>query len=269
MASMIQRVRNAFGIERAARPSKLTPDGPRLFVNLQDYVIGVQTVLGIYEQEEIALVQRLVQPGHHVIDIGANIGVFTVTLAQSVGATGRVYAFEPIPHLAALLFRSIAENHFDWVTLEQAALSAERGSVELLQILGGPNQGGSYIVPEKSAPPEGHQIVNAPTYRLDDYPCERPIHFIKMDVEGAEPIAMRGAATLLQHDHPLILSEICPPQLDRVSHTNATAFIGEMATLGYVCYLCGGESKGAQITEYTSDEIINVLFVPRNRPSPL
>ena len=162
MASMIQRVRNAFGIERAARPSKLTPDGPRLFVNLQDYVIGVQTVLGIYEQEEIALVQRLVQPGHHVIDIGANIGVFTVTLAQSVGATGRVYAFEPIPHLAALLFRSIAENHFDWVTLEQAALSAERGSVELLQILGGSNQGGSSIVPRKERAPRGTPDCQCP-----------------------------------------------------------------------------------------------------------
>jgi hypothetical protein len=72
-----------------------------------------------------------------------------------------------------------------------------------------------------------------PLVSLDALELRRPVRFIKMDVEGAEPQVLRGAARILREDQPLILSELHPTQLERASGATAGEFLAQVAALGY------------------------------------
>ena len=74
-------------------------------------------------EDEIRFLRRMLQPGQQIVDIGANYGVYTLSIAKVVGSSGHVWSFEPAATTAALLNQSIAANNFDQVTLEQCALS--------------------------------------------------------------------------------------------------------------------------------------------------
>lgn len=216
-------------------------DKLRLFVDLSDSVIGWGIIRGKYETNELDFVRRTVKPGQTVVDIGANIGIFTVTMASLIGPTGKLYAFEPLDAQAELLVRSIAENSFeDRIVLERAAVSDKAGSGKLISASNTINAGGAYLNDSEEPLPGGHQadVVNLIT--LDDYPMRRPVHFIKIDVEGAEPLAFRGAKRILKEDRPVIISEVHPEQLRRVSACTPREFVGEMEALNYKCYELDG-----------------------------
>ncbi len=173
----------------------------RLFVDTSDLAIGWLIIRGIYEPDELAFVRRTIGPGQTVLDIGANIGLFTVTMASLTGPTGKVYAFEPLDAQASLLARSVAENEFaDRVVLERAAVSDKAGSGQLINAPKTTNAGGAYL--KSGAAPAGHEVSEVKLITLDTYPLRRPVHFIKIDVEGAEPLAFRGARELLKEDRP-------------------------------------------------------------------
>src|SRR5579862_8340407 len=78
-------------------------------------------------EKEIDFLRRWLRPGMRAIDIGANIGVYTLTLAKRVGREGAVWAFEPTPEPAASLRNGIARNGFKQVTVVERALSDQEG----------------------------------------------------------------------------------------------------------------------------------------------
>ncbi len=82
-------------------------------------------------EDEIKFLRGLLRPGQQVIDIGANFGVYALSMARTVGPTGRVWAFEPASSTAGLLAQSIAANEFGHVVLEQCALSSASGTLRL------------------------------------------------------------------------------------------------------------------------------------------
>jgi len=231
----------------------------RLFVDTSDVVIGWGIIRGKYERAELDFVRRTVGPGQTVLDIGANLGLFTVTMAALTGPTGRVYAFEPLDDLATLLTRSVAENNFaDRVVLERAAVSDKPGSGQLISASKTTNAGGAYL--NDGQVPLGHEANEVKLITLDTYPVRRPVHFIKIDVEGAELLAFRGAKELLKEDRPLVLSELHPAQLLKVSGCNAAEFVAEMESYNYQCQ----ELRGSELVPFAdeSDEVKSVVFLP-------
>jgi hypothetical protein len=96
---------------------------------------------------------------------------------------------------------------------------------------------------------------------LDQYPLRRPISFIKIDIEGAEPLALRGAQDLLRADRPLILSELHPEQLAKVSNVQPAEFIAEMQGFGYRCHLFEHGRIGDAITSLEGP-VRTVVFRP-------
>jgi FkbM family methyltransferase len=231
----------------------------RLFVDTSDVVIGWGIIRGKYETSELDFVRRTIGPGQTVLDIGANIGLFTVTMASLIGPTGKVYAFEPLDDLAALLARSVAENNFgDRVLLERAAVSDKPGSGHIISALKTTNAGGAYL--NEGQVPLGHEASEVKLITLDTYPVRRPVHFIKIDVEGAELLAFRGAKELLQKDRPVILSELHPAQLLKVSGCTAAEFVAELESYNYKCH----ELRGAQLAPFTAEaeRVKSVVFLP-------
>jgi FkbM family methyltransferase len=240
--------------------------GPRLFVDLSDHAIGLPIVRGQFEQSELALVRRMVKPGDHVLDVGAHIGFFAIHMAALVGPAGTVTAFEPFEENAELLERSIRENAFGGrVRLERAAVSRASGRVALAFATETLNSGGAFVVTDGRAI-EGHAVRHVPGVALDDLLLPRPIAFIKMDVEGAEPLALEGAAQLIAADRPVILSELHADQLARVSGRTADAFLSQLRNLEYRAFRVEAGQRGAELTIAPSDSVCSVTLVPRERP---
>ena len=82
-------------------------------------------------EDELKFLRHVLRPGERVIDIGANYGVFALCMARAVGASGRVWAFEPASATASMLASGIAANEFSQVVLERRALSNRSGTAEL------------------------------------------------------------------------------------------------------------------------------------------
>jgi FkbM family methyltransferase len=232
--------------------------GVRLFVDLSDHVIGLNIVRGQYETAEVHRVRILLKPGDTAIDVGAHIGFFTMQMAAAVGATGRVYAFEPFDANAELLERSVAENRFeDRVVFRRAAVGAADGSATLTFPVETLNSGGAYLLRDGTAPLAGNLRKTVPLVALDRLALRRPVRFIKMDVEGAEPLVVNGAERLLREDRPVILSELHATQLERASGATVDDFLDRMRALGYHAQTI----DGAAIDRARAGAISSVIFV--------
>ena len=238
--------------------------GLRLAIDLADHAIGLNILRGRFELNEIEFVRRTVKPGQHVVDAGAHIGLFAMHMAAAVGPTGSVHCFEPFEANAACLELAIAENRFERrVILERAAVGAVHGTGQLIFAPATLNSGGAFIGAPGASVPAGHETLPVRLIALDEYPLPRPVSFIKIDVEGAEPQALRGAARLLREDRPVILSEVHPSQLKLVSGITPAAFIAQIAELGYRCHLLGAGVPGAEVTDVQTSGVESVVFVPR------
>jgi FkbM family methyltransferase len=238
--------------------------GLRLAIDLADHAIGLNILRGRFELNEIEFVRRTLKPGQHVVDAGAHIGLFAMHMAAAVGPSGSVHCFEPFEANAACLELAIAENRFERrVILERAAVGAMHGTGQLIFAPATLNSGGAFIGAPGASVPAGHETLPVRLIALDEYPLPRPISFIKIDVEGAEPQALRGAARLLREDRPVILSEVHPSQLKLVSGITPAAFIAQIAELGYRCHLLGAGVPGAEVSDVQTSGVESVVFVPR------
>jgi FkbM family methyltransferase len=153
-----------------------------------------------------ALVKQI-KTGDVFLDIGANIGFFTVIGARMVGPDGRVYAFEPVPANTAALRHNIALNSFENTKIFESAVSNFSGKGELL--LAG--WGGGSTLAYASSPPDLKGILEVDLVTIDQL-VERgeidPPAVVKIDVEGAELEVLQGMAQTLEQHHPVIVYEI-------------------------------------------------------------
>ena len=107
-------------------------EGFRIHVDPTDFAVG-HTIArtAIYEPEVSSVVRRVLRPGQTFVDIGANIGWFSLLAASLVGPAGKVVAVEPNPWNVALLGQSVKENGFDNIEILAVALAEEAGAVAL------------------------------------------------------------------------------------------------------------------------------------------
>lgn len=251
-------------IPQVGRAIAELPENLRLFVDLSDRMIGVNILQGSYERDEVAFARTRVAAGDHVVDIGANIGFFTVQLASWVGESGSVVAFEPVPANLELLRMSIAENRFEArVRVVPAVVADESGEAELLSVdvRYAHNSGGSHIVDAAAVIPRDHRRLQVAKVCLDGLEVPRPVSFIKIDAEGAEGLALRGAHRLLVSDRPTVLAEINPEPLLAVSGWSGADLIRFMAGLGFECRRLERGEAGERIE--STESLINVVFLPR------
>jgi FkbM family methyltransferase len=162
---------------------------------------------GTFEISETRLVQSFLRPGMTFIDVGANIGYYTVMGARLVGETGAVHCFEPSDAMRVKLQDNLRRNRFGDVVVHAEALARETGEVEFYASGWDANQGISSILPGGGR--GAMRIV--PSVSLDDFVGRlgnRRIDLIKMDIEGAELLAIEGGRqTLGATDAPPVIFE--------------------------------------------------------------
>jgi FkbM family methyltransferase len=159
--------------------------------------------LGTYEPEVSSLIQSHLGGGETVLDIGANIGYFSLLMAHMVGPTGRVIAFEPFPPVYAMLCENLQLNNLYWVQAERMAVADREGEMRIQSEPDNPlsstvrlSESGDLTVSLISL---DHYAQTAGLTRVD---------FAKIDVEGAEDSVVRGVTKTLETFHPVVLVEI-------------------------------------------------------------
>lgn len=238
--------------------------GVRLFVDLADLEIGMNVILGAYETAELAWLRTVLGPGEVAVDVGANIGFFTMHMAALVGPGGRVFAFEPQPEVRGLLERSVRENRFeDRVTVSPAAVSDRVGTSRLvcLDVVAAGNSGGSYLSTRSDALPTGHATLEVPTVTLDSVPFPGRVALVKIDAEGAEGLVVRGAARFLAEHRPALLVEVNPEALAREAATTGAGLVSTLCGLGYRAHELEGSGRPVPLATATDERVVNVVFL--------
>jgi FkbM family methyltransferase len=212
--------------------------GPdRLFVDTLDRyaaVLGWKT--GLRDGGVRRLIAREVSPGMVAVDVGANVGCYTVGLARRVGTQGRVYALEPEGRCFELLGRAVGANRCAQVELRQVAAADYSGWTTLY--VSDVDQGDHRIVPAAAE----RRIVTVRAVSLDDLLADAErVDFVKLAVQGAEVAALRGLRRTLQRNPDLrLLCAISPPLLERAG-AGADAVFDPLADAGWLPHQVRGD----------------------------
>ena len=191
--SLIASIRNDI---RICLPDSIQLMTPYVLLEQQDWF-----------EDEIRFVRKLMKPGMHVIDIGANYGCYALTMAKLIGKEGRLWAFEPSSATADFLEQSIALNKLHNIRLMRMALSDHEGEAELSLC---ENSELNALVQSQDHHADT-PTETVPLRRLDD--CMETlawpnIDFIKLDAEGEEIRILEGGQTFFTDTSPLIMFEL-------------------------------------------------------------
>ena len=217
------------GVERAVR----TRHGFRMNLDLAEFVDRTIYCTGEWEPRETAMIAGLLRQGDVFVDVGANIGYFTLLASRAVGATGRVIAIEANPRTFAKLEANVRLNRCDNVDLRHVAAGETPGFAAIVEREAG-NAGGDQVDFAAAASQTSVQVE-----RLDRIVGERAVRLIKLDIEGAEAKALRGATGLLERaDAPDLVFEFTPSFLEGMGDA-PRALIGLVERLGYRLQVIG------------------------------
>lgn len=188
--------------------------------------LGLSSLLyGTFEQAELSFVTRYLQPGELAMDIGANVGIFSVVMGKAVGPSGRVFAFEPVPSNCSRLGGNLEKNGLDNVEVFPIALGAAPGELMLRMAKDAAYHSLGEV--ERGFRDNAEMLVQVRDLDGVWEDLERPtITLVKMDVEGAEVDVLAGSKHFLTACRPLLLIEA-----NTVEYLNALK--GKLEPLGY------------------------------------
>lgn len=200
------------------------------------------SINGIWEETLTEYVKNEIQPNDIVLDIGANIGYFTLIFANLVGKNGKVYAFEPEPKNFSLLTKNVRTNGYNNVILENIALSDENKIIKLYLSKG--NMGQHRIYPSKYTRKD---FVSIKANTLDNYfkndPNSKRVSFIKMDVEGSEMGVLNGMKSLLDENRKITIAIEFVPTCIREFGANPKDLLNFLAERNFEFNLINDEEK--------------------------
>ena len=216
---------------------------------------------------ELQIIRKIIQPGEVCFDVGANIGLYALSMSVAVGGQGRVHAFEPVPNTFRILSENIRTNNVQNVVLRETAVGDKLGKAEFfvtfqsgLAGLGNTCRG---TVLEKKE-------VDITT--LDAYVEKNAIPkvaLIKIDVEGFEGEVLKGAEKLLGKMQSLVVIA----ELDKFNYESLNRdrwqIVSWMKERGYGAWSIDRKSKKiVKIDDQNKEGVVNVLFA-RTLPDKL
>lgn len=257
---------------------KIKPRG-LVLINCQDNKMYVDAkdggitpsllVQGVFEEIETEIFKKLIRPGMVIIDIGANIGYYTLIAANIMKNEGKIYAFEPEPNNYALLLKNINLNGYVNVNPLQKAVSNKSGKINLF--IDGINCGIHSISQYNVYNNIGS--VEVETTTLDEFfkneVKDLRVDLIKMDVQGAEGLVIEGAEEIILHNNLTILMEFCPYLLRNIG-TDPLELLYKLINFGFTIEVIDESNKTTVKSEpmkiiemcdiTTGDSFVNLLL---------
>ncbi|MDB5473622.1 MAG: FkbM family methyltransferase [Devosia sp.] len=197
-----------------------------VFANGDDPTLGGPALAGSYEPSVAQAIEALLGPGDSFLDVGANLGYFSLLAATLVGATGRVFSVEPNDFNVKLLESSRDANGFEQISVFQVGATDRAGTLVLHATEG---NGSTAALGSAAGIFGSRTIAGVPLDNLLAF-RDKPLKLIKIDVEGFEYHALRGAQRLLHADRPHIIFEFQGAGLHGIG---GRAFLVWLAQQGY------------------------------------
>ncbi|MEY4681931.1 MAG: FkbM family methyltransferase [Alphaproteobacteria bacterium] len=194
------------GNDRPIRSVVDYDDGLLFHCDTQSFLEWYIFFYGAFRPEVSRLINRMLRPGQVAIDIGANVGMHSVIMANRVGPTGHVVVFEPDPHPMGRLRRNMALNGIDWVTTVEAAVSA-RSETRTFYLHD--DTIGNFANASLVAANVGKQTasVEMQVVSIDEWMRDNPlprVDVVKLLAQGEEYNALQGMRGLIERDRPKI-----------------------------------------------------------------
>jgi FkbM family methyltransferase len=219
-----------------------------MYINPSDFVVSRRIWReGEFQPRIRDYVNKNLDKGDVAIDVGANIGYFTVIMGKAVEHTGMVYAFEPNEENRQILKKNVQENELDEIVVVRSeAVSDQNGSAELS--IADINKGSHSII--KSKKPQN--VVEVPTVKIDNVINDK-IDLIKVDVEGAEDKVVAGMEQILSKYAPTVILEYNPKLWDR----DIRDTFGPLSDAGLSPYEL---QQGGEVKKKTINDILQKTF---------
>jgi len=245
--------------------------GQLILVDMRDTGVGRAVMIrGVWEADNTAMMRRLVKSGAACFDVGANYGYFSLVMASAMGAEGRVFAFEPNPHVYALLQQTLRLNGLSQRGLVKAhnvAAGTSRGTADLFFRPGDYGGGSLYFSDQVKRSAELEKVsvvVEAMDQFLPRLPGGTPI-FMKLDVEGGECQALQGAREIIRESTDVtIMAEFTPGFI--VRDMSVADYVDGLIGLGLMLQ----EAHKVQLVPLARDALINggnrTLFLSKLPP---
>lgn len=229
-------------------------DGFKMDIPKNDWAVG-KTILEqrSYEPHVTNYLKRFVSPGMTFVDIGANIGYFSMMAASIVGSFGKVFAFEPNQHNCQFIFNSASINGFNNIVIYPFAVA------EKMKNFIYDNLGTNGIISEIKSDNTATDRTIVMSIVLDELldKVDR-IDTVKIDIEGAEYKALAGAKNIIQKHRPVILSEFSPSALNIVSQVSGETYLQSLINHNYHISVIEESGKSVECqTDIT--KIINIF----------
>ena len=222
-------------------------------LHIDDWIQENIYFLGRYEEGEISFIKSKLKLGDTFLDIGANIGLHTLTAAETVGRDGRVISFEPFATNYNRLCQNIFMNDFKNIDAVNKAVSDSNKWIDLFY-----NKAEHNLGMVSSINSKGSLLEKVEAVSIDSFVNEQQfssIDFVKLDIEGAELSALKGMKNTLEKHHPILLVEI----LLEDNTENRDQIFDYLLGFGYKNYLL---DEGGHIFPYnqTANDINHVFI---------
>jgi FkbM family methyltransferase len=213
------------GLTRNFRISTKFDKDIRINLSLDDWIQKQIFYFGRYEIEknETLFWQNIVCGNNTVLDIGANIGYYTLMAAARISDESRVYGFEPVSDTYRKLLENIKINDFKNIISENLAVSNENGEIELF-VADEKSTGSSSIALHVNFSGSKEKVK---TIKIDDYLSQKSIKkvdLVKIDVEGCEPWVIEGMKETMRNLKPVIMIEVLDERLNTVNSSKEQLF---------------------------------------------
>lgn len=220
-------------------------NGAKIYIHANDPVIGRSVFANAYEPEVVRVFRDNVKARMSVVDVGANIGFYTMLSATLVGTSGQVLAVEPNLANVRLLEASRRLNGFENVMVAPMAASDRTG---VLALHAGESNGTTTQLENANDVLEANELV--PCVSVDALlGKDQKIDFIKVDVEGAEALAIKGMRDVIHRCKPVIVSEFSPESLPTFSGCTGKEYLDMLIGMGYS--ICVIETE--KVVDYGTD----------------
>lgn len=241
----------------AALPNPLQLDGLCLHHDQRASIVVQDLAMGTFEPDTVRVLKDIVKPGMTVLDVGANLGYYSLLAAQLVGPTGTVWAFEPVPDNVELLRKNLRENGCeDCVHVVPHAVIDSPGTARLF--ITEEDSGSCSLYGDRSA----YIDTTATTLDIWAAQCDWPaVDLIKMDIEGAEKAALSGMRDLSRRNASLRLIVEFNPTTLHTAGVTAEEFFTAVQTSGFRCVATIGKrmqplelpADGARLSKELAD----------------
>lgn len=243
--------------------------GHAMYIDSRDLSLTPHLFLqGYWEPDVTRFFLRLVKPGMRVVEVGANVGYYTLLACSLVGPAGKVTAFEANPAAAALTRRSLSVNGFrDRARVVEMAVTDAPGTVTLhcLDRRQGDSSLFDFSADQLAFPGDQVTRLQVPATSLDAF-CgqDEPIDLIRLDVEGAEPLVFEGMRRILERNLRIkILLEFHPDRI-RCSGLDPAMFLESIIAMGFVIQALGPRGRLQRLPkDVLAARLLSELFLSR------